>query len=158
MWFTSTIDGSKKKDKAKCGSHVSETPTHCDTDTKSHLVMHCEGVWLRWEAITELPVIGVSSSSGCADISMVTLPSGLDLSRLTETGQFSASMALTVYSVASKAGSTGTFWSPSPCSAQLPSSSCSHRGGSGMSVLKRKRKISQNTKQQINYMTKYLEN
>lgn len=91
-----------------------------------------------------LPGIGVSSSSGCADISMATLPSRLDLFRLMETWRLSDSMALTVNSVASKADSTGTpwpeesYWSgwpPPPCSDQEQSTNCSHGGGSGMSLL-----------------------
>lgn len=113
------------------------TVSQSDTDTKSHFMMYSKGGWQQWELITVLPVMGVSSSSGCADISMATLPSRLDLSRLREPGRFSDSMARTVNSVASKAVSTGmdSYWSvcpPSPCSAQ--SSSCSHWGGSGMSA------------------------
>lgn len=101
---------------------------------------HSKGVRLRWEVITVLPVMDVSSSSGCADISIATLPSRLDLLRLMETGRLSDSMALTVNSVASKAGSTGMFWHisvwpPPPCSDQVQSSSWSHWGGSGMSAL-----------------------
>lgn len=94
-----------------------------------------------------LPVMGVSSSRGCADISIATLPSKFCLLRLMETGRLSDSMALTVNSVASTAGSTGMFWHRvsywsvfllPPCSDQ--SSSCSHWGGSGMSALKWGRK------------------
>ncbi len=113
-------------------------------------ILWCTGVWLQWEVITVLPVMGVSSSSGCADISMVTLPSRLDLFRLMDTGRLSDSMDRTVNSVASKAGSTGMFWfrgsywsgcPPPPCSDQEQSSSCSHWGGSGMlAALTRRRK------------------
>lgn len=138
----------KKKDKCKCGTLIRcqkhlHMVIQSDADTISHFMIHSKGVWLQWEVITVLPVMGVSSSSGCADISMTTLPSRLDLSRLMETRRFSDSMALTVYSVASKAGSTGMFWHngsywsvflPSPCSDQVQSSSCSHWGGSGMSA------------------------
>lgn len=118
----------------RCQKHLHKV-IQSDTDAKSHSVMHSKGVWLQWEAVTVLPVIGVSSSSGCADISIATLPSRLDLLRLMETGRLSDSMALTVNSVASKAGSTGMFWSvcPPPCSDQVQSN-CLHWGGSGMSA------------------------
>lgn len=82
-----------------------------------------------------LPGMGVSSSSGCADISIATPPSRLDLFRLMETWRLSDSMALTVNSVASKADSTGMPWPeesywlgclPPPCSDQEQSTNCSH--------------------------------
>lgn len=143
LWVIGTT-ASPKKD-SKCGTFI-RCQKHLHTviqNDKACFMMHRKGVWLQWEVITELPVMGVSSSSGCADISMATLPSRLDLFRLMETGRFSDSMALTVNSVASKAGSTGMLWHrgsywsvcpPSPCSDQVQSSSCSHWGGSGMSA------------------------
>lgn len=87
--------------------------------------------------VTVLPVMGVSSSNGCADISMATLPSRLALLRFRETGRLPDSVVLTVYCEASKADSPDWYWSgclPSPCSDQEQSSSCSHWGGSGMSA------------------------
>lgn len=111
------------------------TKTDSYTDTTSHYMIH------NTEVIVVLPVMGVSSRSGCADISIATLPSWLDLC-LTETGRLSDSRALTVNSVASKAGSTGMVWDEGsysvcplpPCSGQVQCSSCSHWGGSGMST------------------------
>lgn len=123
----------------RCQKHLHKL-IQSDPDATSH----SKRVRLRWEVTTVLPVMDVSSSSGCADISIATLPPRLDLLHLMETGRLSDSMALTVNSVASKAGSTGMFWQegsywsvqpPPPCSDQVQSSSWSHWGGSGMSAL-----------------------
>lgn len=106
------------------GVEVLLDPTQADPGAVSHTTVDV----LK----APLPAIGVSSSSGCADISIATLPSRLDLLRLRETWRLSDSMALTVYSVASRAGSTGMLWPeesywsrwpPPPCSDQEQSSS-----------------------------------
>lgn len=106
------------------GVEVLLDPTQADPGAVSHITVD--------DLKSPLPAIGVSSSSGCADISIATLPSRLDLLRLRETWRLSDSMALTVYSVASRAGSTGMLWPvesywsgwpPPPCSDQEQSSS-----------------------------------
>lgn len=85
-----------------------------------------------------VPVTGVSSRRGCADISMATLPSGFDLSRLMDIFRFSDSMVLTVHSFPSNEGSTVMFWlrgSYSSLQPASPSFDQVHCGGSGMSLL-----------------------